>query len=405
MPSAGWIAAIVVLSVVMATLVALLVLWGVGVLWTHGHEHHHHDDALTCDAFAPFTRAAAITPNTAQSGTNVACTPDAMTVVEQNNDTGAVTVYREQGGKYVVVQAGTLECAGPIVVRDDGLSVASFTADQQVRMSSGTHTRPLSTPRTLSARSRHLQFHGQDLYVSTVDALGRGTIDVYSATATLERFIVPPARANNDAFAVHFAVSGNWLIAASPLARVAEVFRRADANASFRHNATIRPAGVTDSVFPHRVAIASDGSWAALSNPTHASDGISESGSVLVFRRDGQAYVAAAGSPLEAPTPDERGNFGFGLATLSATFLQVSEGFGVAANPGNIWVYKWDGRAMVLHSVLTGDVVGTGTEAPFGLTVAMGRVSDQRVRMFAGQPSKTSTTGHLWYWDSVCQSE
>lgn len=318
----------------------------------------------------PFARAQIVARTGADA---LACGDDVVAVLRAGN----VTVLDARAR---IVQTGAFDAVAPLAVRADGRCLAGLTTGGDLRATFGSKTRPLTGARTLTQEGytfRHVQFCGNELYASAVDAAGRGRIFVFSGTRVV-RHLHAPTPADHDAFGAHFAVAGDWLIAARPLARVADVFLRG------RFWFTIDPHA-TDSVFPYRVAIASDGAWAALANPTAKARAQLEAGSVLVFRRDGHTFKGAG--ELTSTTGQANGMFGANLASHRDSLLAVSEATPPAGAIGNVWVFRWDGAAMQAHSVLAGDTPG-----PFGATVAF----RDGVSLYAAQAK-------VWRWSATCE--
>lgn len=393
-------------SVILVTGITLLVLWKTKVLWHHPAPTIAPSPSDTaCTSWSSFGFQAEL--DTTTTGVLVGCNSKVQHVINLDTSTLKLSLY--QAPTYHRVAFGnlgaTLGAIAAPAVSDSGTRVAALTFDGRCRVSQGTLAQPFANPVTITQKGvqlRHLQFDRERLCLSGLTEQGRGGIYIYEGT-TLVQTILPSNRADNDYFGLHFAINGPYLIASCPLRRVAEVYLRTNFGAPFVLVAIIDPKKPkSESFFPYRVAISSDGSWAVLSNPMDLVQNKKEAGSLCLAIASESAY-AISEAAFVSPHVAAKASFGAALSLWDNQFLVVSEfGFGPTEDKGQGYVYRWENGGLTLHTELSGAVSGRNEEAPFAASTGIGLYGTGELRIVAGQPNKDNTAGHVWYWSSSC---
>jgi len=312
--------------------------------------------------------------DTQAQGVLVSCSADSRVIAELDVSSETLYIYETtlENSSYRQIQSIQFATNVEPTVNANGMLVALISFDYRKYFIYDAHD--LTTPPSIihapeNVEFRLIQFDPLDpavLLCSSLNIVTRqGCIDIYK-NSVIESSVT--AQHDEEYFASHFAIQGDYLVASSPAARLAHVFRRS--HQTFKFVATIKPNKPMASFYPYRVAVSPDGIWVALSNPTDMAGGIAESGSVSIAYWDGAKF--RMGGDITASHPVHGGSFGIQLRAAHAS--KPAQSYLIISDPVHGYVYRYVTEdTFKLDSTL--DMKST--------TIATGQYSPNTMRLIA----------------------
>jgi hypothetical protein len=324
---------------------------------------------------------------------------DLMQVYSVNPNTGQYSNFQSNG------MGTTLSPSSRAVISNDGHTVICPTAEGNICVISGDIVTTIEQPGYTFGITGvcYIVTEPKDplrFWANGYAADGSGRIFIFEGLVIVGYIEPAHGSAPYDAFACHFDVSGDYLVAAYPLNRTAQVFRRETYTSPFTHFTTFDP-NLLGSEFPSQVAISSRGDWLVLSDPTDTIRLVDSAGSLLAaYWNEKQLAFVVAKTKITQPVPEAMGFFGSSLSSSpDGLFVCV----GHHGLQGQTWVYEYrvDLGYLVLHTVISGSVVPQNEDSFMGLSTSFSMYSPTTMRLLIGQThSPPLKGGHVFVLES-----
>ena len=226
-------------------------------------------------------------------------------LVDLSMNGGLLTLRDERGYVFLLEDDHTLTNLGVrdecVAVSTEGI-VASVTALGYVNLGD----RQTVVLEGFVAQSVQWDTQTGNLWVSALDANQSGHLFCVDLAGQVVDTLAPIGGSQNqDHFGHTFHTNGSYVIVGHPLDQTAHVYRLQ--SNKYEAVCVIQPR-VSSAHFPHTVAIAPDGEWVILTNPTQTVGNHMEAGTSMVFERAADTYTLK--HELYATKPSDYGEFG-----------------------------------------------------------------------------------------------